>query len=207
MRQIKNIIENNEKELVSNNNSIEKARSHCHNDLNNPNNEITGAVRTIGNDQSICHCHDKISELKLDHKLLTELNDKIENLIDSTVEPIKDSYLQSDQKQRQTPSTFHPVQENSKGKNREVESPLHPKIDPDRSTSLYPVTSKEALDNFVQRTNSKPSFSSDTTRIINQSLSRLETRPTFTGEGEYNHIDFIKTIDALEEDSQCRQAV
>ncbi|KAI9624118.1 hypothetical protein H4Q26_016981 [Puccinia striiformis f. sp. tritici PST-130] len=207
MRQIKNIIENNEKELVSNNNSIEKARSHCHNDLNNPNNEITGAVRTIGNDQSICHCHDKISELKLDHKLLTELNDKIENLIDSTVEPIKESYLQSDQKQRQTPSTFHPVQENSKGKNREVESPLHPKIDPDRSTSLYPVTSKEALDNFVQRTNSKPSFSSDTTRIINQSLSRLETRPTFTGEGEYNHIDFIKTIDALEEDSQCRQAV
>ncbi|KAI7940776.1 hypothetical protein MJO28_013061 [Puccinia striiformis f. sp. tritici] len=90
MRQIKNIIENNEKELVSNNNSIEKARSHCHNDLNNPNNEITGAVRTIGNDQSICHCHDKISELKLDHKLLTELNDKIENLIDSTVEPIKE---------------------------------------------------------------------------------------------------------------------
>ncbi|KAI9605651.1 hypothetical protein H4Q26_004016 [Puccinia striiformis f. sp. tritici PST-130] len=90
MRQIKTMIENNKREPVSNSNSKEKSRSDCHNNLNDPNNEITGAVLTIGNDQSVCHCHDKILELKLDHELLTELNDKIENLIDSTVEPIKD---------------------------------------------------------------------------------------------------------------------
>ncbi|KAI9612525.1 hypothetical protein H4Q26_007682 [Puccinia striiformis f. sp. tritici PST-130] len=244
MRQIKTMIENNEREPVSNSNSKEKSRSDCHNNLNDPNNEITGAVLTIGNDQSVCHCHDKILELKLDHELLTELNDKIENLIDSTVEPIKDvqqrlliiennqnrqfqsladkidlllniksesqqpmSYFQSDQKEGSTSCTNLPEQDNSKGKSREVESPLHHKHDSGRSTSLYPVTSKEALDNFVQPTNSKPTFSSDTTRIINQSLSRLETWPTFTGDGEYNHIDFIKTIDALQEDSQCEDGV
>ncbi|KAH9455022.1 hypothetical protein Pst134EA_022503 [Puccinia striiformis f. sp. tritici] len=243
MRQIKTMIEN-EREPVSNSNSKEKSCSDCHNNLNDPNNEITGAVLTIGNDQSVCHCHDKILELKLDHELLTELNDKIENLIDSTVEPIKDvqqrlliiennqnrqfqsladkidlllniksesqqpmSYFQSDQKEGSTSCTNLPEQDNSKGKSREVESPLHPKHDSGRSTSLYPVTSKEALDNFVQPTNSKPTFSSDTTRIINQSLSRLETWPTFTGDGEYNHIDFIKTIDALQEDSQCEDGV
>ncbi|KAI9617598.1 hypothetical protein H4Q26_012897 [Puccinia striiformis f. sp. tritici PST-130] len=244
MRQIKTMIENNEREPVSNSNSREKSRSDCHNNLNDPNNEITGAVLTIGNDQSVCHCHNKILELKFDHELLTELNDKIENLIDSTVEPIKDvqqrlliiennqnrqfqsladkidlllniksesqqpmSYFQSDQKEGSTSCTNLPEQDNSKGKSREVESPLHPKRDSGRSTSLYPVTSKEALDNFVQPTNSKPTFSSDTTRIINQSLSRLETWPTFTGDGEYNHIDFIKTIDALQEDSQCEDGV
>ncbi|KAI7962072.1 hypothetical protein MJO28_000166, partial [Puccinia striiformis f. sp. tritici] len=244
IRQIKTMIENNKREPVSNSNSREKFRSDCHNNLNDPNNEITGAVLTIGNDQSVCHCHDKILELKFNHELLTELNDKIENLIDSTVEPIKDvqqrlliiennqnrqfqsladkidlllniksesqqpmSYFQSDQKEGSTSCTNLPEQDNSKGKSREVESPLHPKRDSGRSTSLYPVTSKEALDNFVQPTNSKPTFSSDTTRIINQSLSRLETWPTFTGDGEYNHIDFIKTIDALQEDSQCEDGV
>ncbi|POW19167.1 hypothetical protein PSHT_05003, partial [Puccinia striiformis] len=186
MRQIKTMIENNEREPVSNSNSKEKSRSDCHNNLNDPNNEITGAVLTIGNDQSVCHCHDKILELKLDHELLTELNDKIENLIDSTVEPIKDvqqrlliiennqnrqfqsladkidlllniksesqqpmSYFQSDQKEGSTSCTNLPEQDNSKGKSREVESPLHPKHDSGRSTSLYPVTSKEALDNFT----------------------------------------------------------
>ncbi|KAI7967784.1 hypothetical protein MJO29_001061 [Puccinia striiformis f. sp. tritici] len=117
------------------------------------------------------------------------------------------SYFQSDQKEGSTSCTNLPEQDNSKGKSREVESPLHPKRDSGRSTSLYPVTSKEALDNFVQPTNSKPTFSSDTTRIINQSLSRLETWPTFPGDGEYNHIDFIKTIDALQEDSQCEDGV
>ncbi|KAI7943621.1 hypothetical protein MJO28_011149 [Puccinia striiformis f. sp. tritici] len=244
MKQIKTMIETNERDPVPNSNSKENSRSHCHNDLNDLNNEITGAVLTIGNDQSVCHCHDKILELKLDHELLTELNDKIENLIDSTVEPIKDiqqrlliiennqnrqfqslsdkidsflnvksesqqpmSYFQSDHKEHSTSCTNLPGQENSKGKSREVESPLHPKNDSNRSTSLYPVTSKEALDNFAQPTNSKPTFSSDTTRIINQSLSRLETWPTFTGDGEYNHIDFIKTIDALQEDSQCEDGV
>ncbi|KAI7958649.1 hypothetical protein MJO28_002440 [Puccinia striiformis f. sp. tritici] len=245
MRQIKTMIETNKRDPVPNSNSKENSCSHCHNDLNDLNNEITGAVLTIGNDQSVCHCHDKILELKLDHELLTELNDKIENLIDSTVEPIKDiqqrlliiennqnrqfqslsdkidlllniksepqqprSYFQSDHKERLTSCTNLPVQENSKGKSREVESPLHPKNDSNRSTSLYPVNSKEALENFVQPTNSKPTFSSDTTRIINQSLySRLETWPTFTGDGEYNHIDFIKTIDALQEDSQCEDGV
>ncbi|KAI9611501.1 hypothetical protein H4Q26_008454 [Puccinia striiformis f. sp. tritici PST-130] len=90
MKQIKTMIETNERDPVPNSNSKENSRSHCHNDLNDLNNEITGAVLTIGNDQSVCHCHDKILELKLDHELLTELNDKIENLIDSTVEPIKD---------------------------------------------------------------------------------------------------------------------
>ncbi|POW01077.1 hypothetical protein PSHT_12691 [Puccinia striiformis] len=244
MKQIKTMIETNERDPVPNSNSKENSRSHCHNDLNDLNNEITGAVLTIGNNQSVCHCHDKILELKLDHELLTELNDKIENLIDSTVEPIKDiqqrlliiennqnrqfqslsdkidsflnvksesqqpmSYFQSDHKEHSTSCTNLPGQENSKGKSREVESPLHPKNDSNRSTSLYPVTSKEALDNFAQPTNSKPTFSSDTTRIINQSLSRLETWPTFTGDGEYNHIDFIKTIDALQEDSQCEDGV
>ncbi|KAI9631361.1 hypothetical protein KEM48_014444 [Puccinia striiformis f. sp. tritici PST-130] len=177
MRQIKTMIENNERDPVSNNNSKENSRSHCHNDLNNPDNEITGA------------------NLKLVHELLNELNDKIENLIDSTVEPIKDiqqrlliiennqnrqfqslsdkidsllnaksesqqpmSYFQSDHKEHSTSCTNLPGQENSKGKSREVESPLHPKNDSNRSTSLYPVTSKEALDNFVQPTNSNLPF-------------------------------------------------
>ncbi|MBW0586381.1 hypothetical protein O181_126096 [Austropuccinia psidii MF-1] len=31
-------------------------------------------------------------------------------------------------------------------------------------------------------------------------IPRLEKWPTFSGEGEYNHMEFIKTIDMLKED-------
>ncbi|MBW0517203.1 hypothetical protein O181_056918 [Austropuccinia psidii MF-1] len=36
--------------------------------------------------------------------------------------------------------------------------------------------------------------------ICAKDIPRLEELPTFSGEGEYNHIDFIRTIDMLQED-------
>jgi hypothetical protein len=37
----------------------------------------------------VCPCHDKILELKLDHELWSELNDKVENMIDLTTNPVQ----------------------------------------------------------------------------------------------------------------------
>ncbi|KNE97621.1 hypothetical protein PSTG_09170 [Puccinia striiformis f. sp. tritici PST-78] len=171
------------------------------------------------------------------------MNNKIENLIDSTVEPIKEIQnrllivennqnrqfeIISDkldllcqtrnnldlkpprplEQQGKSPSSQPPIMsETFKGKARVVESPLHPNISPKRSTSFQPATSNECFKNFALPVTPKPTFSTDTTKIINQSLSRLETWPTFSGEGEYNHIDFIKTIDALQEDTHCEDGV
>ncbi|MBW0505338.1 hypothetical protein O181_045053 [Austropuccinia psidii MF-1] len=38
--------------------------------------------------------------------------------------------------------------------------------------------------------------------IWEKDITKLEEWPTFSGEGEYNHIDFIRTIDMLQEDFQ-----
>ncbi|MBW0536954.1 hypothetical protein O181_076669 [Austropuccinia psidii MF-1] len=36
--------------------------------------------------------------------------------------------------------------------------------------------------------------------ICGKDITKLEESPTFSGEGEYNHIEFIRTIDMFEED-------
>ncbi|MBW0575278.1 hypothetical protein O181_114993 [Austropuccinia psidii MF-1] len=36
--------------------------------------------------------------------------------------------------------------------------------------------------------------------ISEKDIPKLEERPTFSGEAEYNHIEFIRTIDILQED-------
>ncbi|MBW0509529.1 hypothetical protein O181_049244 [Austropuccinia psidii MF-1] len=36
--------------------------------------------------------------------------------------------------------------------------------------------------------------------ICAKDIPKLEEWPTFSGEGEYNHIEFIRTIDRLQED-------
>ncbi|MBW0581252.1 hypothetical protein O181_120967, partial [Austropuccinia psidii MF-1] len=55
-------------------------------------------------------------------------------------------------------------------------------------------------------TEEKPSFKGSLTPLLGENvisakdIPKLEEWPTFSGEGEYNHIEFIRTIDMLQED-------
>ncbi|MBW0570430.1 hypothetical protein O181_110145 [Austropuccinia psidii MF-1] len=40
----------------------------------------------------------------------------------------------------------------------------------------------------------------DNNQVLMQKAHQLKEWPTFTGEGEYDHMSFIKTIDMLQED-------
>ncbi|MBW0517051.1 hypothetical protein O181_056766 [Austropuccinia psidii MF-1] len=40
----------------------------------------------------------------------------------------------------------------------------------------------------------------DNNQVLMKEAPQLKECPTFTGEGEYDHISFIKTIDMLQED-------
>ncbi|MBW0586758.1 hypothetical protein O181_126473 [Austropuccinia psidii MF-1] len=55
-------------------------------------------------------------------------------------------------------------------------------------------------------TEEKPSVKGSLTKFLGENVisakdtPKLEERPTLCGEGEYNHIEFIRTIDMLQED-------
>ncbi|MBW0567161.1 hypothetical protein O181_106876 [Austropuccinia psidii MF-1] len=58
----------------------------------------------------------------------------------------------------------------------------------------------------IPLTEEKPSLKGSLTPFLGDNvisekdIPKLEELPTFSGEGEYNHIEFIRTIDMLQED-------
>ncbi|MBW0584799.1 hypothetical protein O181_124514 [Austropuccinia psidii MF-1] len=60
--------------------------------------------------------------------------------------------------------------------------------------------------NFTPLTAEKPSVKGSLTPFLGENvisakdIPKLEEWPKFSGEGEYNHIEFIRTIDMLQED-------
>ncbi|MBW0582200.1 hypothetical protein O181_121915 [Austropuccinia psidii MF-1] len=60
--------------------------------------------------------------------------------------------------------------------------------------------------NSTPLTEEKPSVKGSLTPFLGENpicakdIPKLEEWPTFSGEGEYNHIEFIRTIDMLQED-------
>ncbi|MBW0571722.1 hypothetical protein O181_111437 [Austropuccinia psidii MF-1] len=60
--------------------------------------------------------------------------------------------------------------------------------------------------NSTPLTEEKSSFKGSLTSFLGENplcaedIPKLEDWPTFSGEGEYNHIEFIRTIDMLKED-------
>ncbi|MBW0577706.1 hypothetical protein O181_117421 [Austropuccinia psidii MF-1] len=59
---------------------------------------------------------------------------------------------------------------------------------------------------YTPLTEEKPSVKGSLTpflgenHICDKDIPKLEEWPTFSGEGEYHHIEFIRTIDMLQED-------
>ncbi|KAI7952954.1 hypothetical protein MJO29_008585 [Puccinia striiformis f. sp. tritici] len=195
----------------------------------------------------VCACHDKILELKLDHELLNEVNDKIENLIDGTIEPIKYltekinmlEYSQNQQFQQlltkfdsikslinlshkntkeyrsnspeltERNKPYYPQKDFDEGRHRAMESPFHPRTKPFNQPNPFVPSStrNEYRPTQEHRASTGLEFSSETAKIINQSLSRAETWPTFSGAGDYNHIDFMTVVDNIQQDSRCADEV
>ncbi|MBW0465040.1 hypothetical protein O181_004755 [Austropuccinia psidii MF-1] len=59
-----------------------------------------------------------------------------------------------------------------------------------------PVKTREEITNpFITELSHQ-----DNNQVLMKAVPQLKEWPTFTGEGEYDHISFIKTIDMLQED-------
>ncbi|MBW0593851.1 hypothetical protein O181_133566, partial [Austropuccinia psidii MF-1] len=71
-----------------------------------------------------------------------------------------------------------------------------PKLSTPFSHARIPVKPKEELTNpFITDLSHQ-----DNNQVLMKEASQLKEWPTFTGEGEYDHMSFIKTIDMLQED-------
>ncbi|MBW0559382.1 hypothetical protein O181_099097 [Austropuccinia psidii MF-1] len=71
-----------------------------------------------------------------------------------------------------------------------------PKLSTPFSHIRSPVKPKEELTNpFITDLSHQ-----DNNQVLMKEAPQLKEWPTFTGEGEYDHMSFIKTIDMLQED-------
>ncbi|MBW0589108.1 hypothetical protein O181_128823 [Austropuccinia psidii MF-1] len=71
-----------------------------------------------------------------------------------------------------------------------------PKLSTSSSHIRSPVKPKEELTNpFITELSQQ-----DNDQVLMKEAPQLKEWPTFTGEGEYDHMSFIKTIDMLQED-------
>ncbi|MBW0469187.1 hypothetical protein O181_008902 [Austropuccinia psidii MF-1] len=71
-----------------------------------------------------------------------------------------------------------------------------PKLSTPFSHIRCPVKPKEEITNpFL-----KDFSHQDNNQVLMKEETQLKEWPTFTGEGEYDHMSFIKTIDMLQED-------
>ena len=71
-----------------------------------------------------------------------------------------------------------------------------PKLSTPFSHIRSPVKTKEELTNpFITDLSHQ-----DNNQVLMKEAPQLKEWPTFTGEGEYDHMSFIKTIDMLQED-------
>jgi hypothetical protein len=201
------------------------SKSSCHNhEGDNSPNPVVG--QTQHNSGYVCPFHDKILELKLDHELLGELNDKVENLIDLSVNPVQaleNRFLAFEKESKERFDMLVGLLTSSnqmnafedKGKARATGSPSVPQGNapnrPDYLQPNFPFMKQGPTPGIFPNSYAAHSQSAapemhmqnDTNRIIMQSLTKLESWPTFSGEGEYNHVEFIKAIDAIKEDSMC----
>ncbi|MBW0538181.1 hypothetical protein O181_077896 [Austropuccinia psidii MF-1] len=71
-----------------------------------------------------------------------------------------------------------------------------PKLSTPFPHTISPLKPKEELTNpFI-----KDLSHQDNNQVLMKEAPQLKECPTFTGEGEYDHMSFIKTIDILQED-------
>jgi hypothetical protein len=67
-----------------------KGPQKCHDQVEFEQNSNTVQNGGQNSDRNICSCHEKISELKLEHELLREVNNKLDHLIELGNQPILD---------------------------------------------------------------------------------------------------------------------
>ncbi|MBW0557330.1 hypothetical protein O181_097045 [Austropuccinia psidii MF-1] len=85
----------------------------------------------------------------------------------------------------------------TKKMNKINEANLHtPKLSTPFSHIRSPVKPKEEITNpFMKELSNQ-----ENNKVLIKEAPQLKELPTFTGEGEYDHMSFIKTIDILQED-------
>ncbi|KAH9463754.1 hypothetical protein Pst134EA_015838 [Puccinia striiformis f. sp. tritici] len=95
------------------------------------------------------------------------------------------------------------------GRYRAMESPFHPRTKTFKQPNPFVPSNMRYKYHPTQDYRESPGieFSSETAKMINQSLSRAETWPSFSGAGDYNHIDFMTIFDNIQQDSRCADEV
>jgi hypothetical protein len=75
--------------------------------------------------------------------------------------------------------------------------------DPGRLSEFFEIPSVSHREKSMTQSHISP----ESSKVILQGLSKLEAWPTFSGDEEYDHVDFIKTIDTIQEDARIEDIV